>query len=66
MSISNACPMKQKFGREPGTGDHGKWVCGAQKLLQRPGCVVYSIGSDGLTGGPLVQAQSPLVLAHGA
>lgn len=42
--------MKQKLGSESRTGDHGKWVCGVQTLLQRPGCVVYSIGSGGLTG----------------
>lgn len=46
---TNACPMKQKLGRERSTGDHGKWVCGVKTLLQKPGCVVYSIGSDGLT-----------------
>ena len=42
--------MKQKLGSESRTGDHGKWVCGVQTLLQRPGCVVYSVGSAGLTG----------------
>ena len=47
---TNACPMKQKLGKEARTGDHGKWVCGVKTLLQRPGCIVYSVGSDGLTG----------------
>ena len=47
---TNACPMKQKLGKEPRTGDHGKWVCGVKTLLQKPGCIVYSVGSNGLTG----------------
>ena len=45
--------MKQKLGKEARTGDHGKWLCGVKTLLQRPGCIVYSIGSDGLTGKQL-------------
>ena len=43
--VTNACPMKQKLGKEPRTGDHGKWVCGVKTLLQKPGCIVYSVGS---------------------
>ena len=42
--------MKQRLGSEPRTGDHGKWVCGVRALLQRPGCVVYSVGSGGFAG----------------
>ena len=29
--------------------DGGKWVCGVDTLLQRPDCVIYSIGSHGDT-----------------
>lgn len=29
--------------------DGGKWVCGVETLLQRPGCVIYSFGSNGDT-----------------
>ena len=29
--------------------DGGKWVCGVDDLLQRPGCVIYSVGSNGDT-----------------
>ena len=32
-----------------GMSDGGKWVCGVDTLLQRSGCVVYSIGSAGKT-----------------
>ncbi|CAL5226972.1 g9857 [Coccomyxa viridis] len=46
---TNACPMKQKLGKERRTGDHGKWICGVKTLLQKPGCIVYSVGSNGLT-----------------
>ncbi len=49
---TNACPMKQKLGKERRTGDHGKWICGVKTLLQKPGCIVYSVGSNGLTGQP--------------
>ena len=63
---TNACPMKQKLGREPRTGDHGKWVCGVKTLLQRPGCIVYSIGSDGLTGQPSVYGIAPMHAALAA
>ena len=42
--------MKQKLGKERRTGDHGKWICGVKTLLQKPGCIVYSVGSNGLTG----------------
>jgi FkbM family methyltransferase len=27
--------------------DGGKWVCGVENLLQRPGCVIYAVGSNG-------------------
>lgn len=30
-----------------GDGDNGKWLCGVRSLLQRPGCIVYSVGSNG-------------------
>ena len=30
--------------------DSGKWICGVKTLLQKPGCVVYSFGSNGQTG----------------
>ena len=43
------CPLKERFGRQAVMGDGGKWVCGAETLLQRPGCVVYSFGSNGET-----------------
>jgi hypothetical protein len=39
------CPgVVEKLGK---MGDGGKWVCGVDTLLQRPGCVVYSFGSNG-------------------
>jgi len=28
-------------------GDGGKWICGLFNLLQKPNCVVYSLGSNG-------------------
>lgn len=40
------CPTSEKVGR---FGDGGKWVCGVDTLLHRPGCVVYSFGSNGET-----------------
>ena len=42
------CPLlKQRVGR---IGDGGKWVCGLRSsMLQTPGCLVYSLGSDGDT-----------------
>ena len=30
-------------------GDGGKWLCGVGFLLQRPTCLVYSLGSGGDT-----------------
>lgn len=40
------CPTSEKMGR---FGDGGKWVCAVDTLLHRPGCVVYSFGSNGET-----------------
>ena len=41
------CPgVVEKVGR---LSDGGKWVCGVDTLLQRPGCVIYSFGSNGDT-----------------
>ena len=41
------CPgIVEKVGS---MGDGGKWVCGVDTLLQKPGCVVYSFGSNGDT-----------------
>jgi hypothetical protein len=41
------CPgIVEKLGN---LGDGGKWLCGVDDLLQRPGCVVYSFGSNGDT-----------------
>ncbi len=41
------CPaVMEKLGK---LSDGGKWVCGVDSFLQRPGCVVYSFGSDGDT-----------------
>lgn len=39
------CPaLRERVGK---IGDGGKWVCGVRAWLQRPSCVVYSIGSKG-------------------
>ena len=43
------CPLKERLGRQAQMGDGGKWVCGVETLLHRPGCVVYSFGSNGET-----------------
>ena len=41
------CPaVMEKVGK---LSDGGKWVCGVDTFLQRPGCVVYSFGSNGDT-----------------
>jgi len=41
------CPFgKSRYGR---IGDGGKWICGAQRFLSKPGCVVYSLGSNAET-----------------
>ena len=41
------CPVvMEKVGK---LSDGGKWVCGVDSVLQRPGCVVYSFGSNGDT-----------------
>lgn len=41
------CPAPvEKIGS---LSDGGKWVCGLETLLQIPGCVVYSFGSNGDT-----------------
>ena len=41
------CPYgKSRHGR---VGDGGKWICGARKFLSKPGCVIYSLGSDAET-----------------
>jgi hypothetical protein len=41
------CPVvMEKLGK---LSDGGKWVCGVDAFLQRPGCVVYSFGSNGDT-----------------
>eukprot|EP00884_Botryococcus_braunii_P008611 jgi/Botrbrau1/17751/Bobra.0127s0011.2 len=42
-----SCPHKEKIGVMAGDGDNGKWVCGVRTLLQHPGCIVYSVGSNG-------------------
>ena len=41
---TNACPLKEKLGSEPGVGDNGKWICGIDTLLQKRPCIVYSFG----------------------
>ena len=28
------------------TGDGGKWVCGVERLLAKPDCVIYSFGVE--------------------
>ena len=39
------CPgIRSRLGN---VGDGGKWVCDVDGLLQHPGCVVYSLGSNG-------------------
>ena len=41
------CPaVMEKLGK---LSDGGKWVCGVDAFLHRPGCVVYSFGSNGDT-----------------
>ena len=41
------CPYgKSRHGR---VGDGGKWICGARTLLSKPGCVIYSLGSNAET-----------------
>ena len=41
------CPYgKSRHGR---VGDGGKWICGARKFLSKPGCVIYSLGSNAET-----------------
>lgn len=42
-----SCPLKEKVGILASDGDNGKWLCGVRSLLRRPGCVVYSVGSNG-------------------
>lgn len=41
------CPSQQRVGTPLRLFDGGKWLCGVQPLLQKPGCVVYSFGSNG-------------------
>jgi Methyltransferase domain len=55
-----------------GDGDNGKWVCGVRTLLQRPGCIVYSVGSNGDVSfervrfwHPLSSPSSPFPAGHG-
>lgn len=38
------CTTHVRLGRR---GDGGKWVCDPEVYLRRPGCVVYSFGSNG-------------------
>ena len=41
------CPATvEKVGK---MSDGGKWLCGVDTYLQRPGCVIYSLGSNGDT-----------------
>ncbi|KAK9840632.1 hypothetical protein WJX81_005767 [Elliptochloris bilobata] len=41
------CPfVRERIGK---IGDGGKYLCGVSSLLQRPGCLVFSIGSNGET-----------------
>jgi hypothetical protein len=41
------CPYgKSRHGR---VGDGGKWICGATRYLSKPGCVIYSLGSNAET-----------------
>ena len=41
------CPYgKSRHGR---VGDGGKWICGARQFLSKPGCVIYSLGSNAET-----------------
>jgi len=41
------CPYgKSRHGR---VGDGGKWICGAERFLSKPGCVIYSLGSNAET-----------------
>ena len=41
------CPYgKSRHGQ---LGDGGKWICSAEKFLSKPGCVIYSLGSNAET-----------------
>ena len=41
------CPYgKSRHGR---VGDGGKWICGTRRFLSKPGCVIYSLGSNAET-----------------
>ena len=41
------CVSKERLGP---VGDGGKWVCEVERELQKPGCIVYSLGSNMETG----------------
>jgi hypothetical protein len=38
------CPHMDRIGRR---GDDPKWVCDPHRLLKRPDCLIYSVGSEG-------------------
>jgi len=41
------CTMGEDRIGHAGWDDGGKWICGMSNLLQRPNCIVYSMGSNG-------------------
>jgi len=41
------CKMGEDRIGHAGWDDGGKWICGMSNLLQRPKCIVYSMGSNG-------------------
>jgi len=41
------CTMGEDRIGHAGWDDGGKWICGMSNLLQRPNCVIYSMGSNG-------------------
>ena len=39
-------PCPHELERVGVIGDGGKWVCGAERLVQVPNCVIYSFGVE--------------------
>lgn len=42
-----SCPPDRPLTRYGGTGDGSKLLCSLPSSLQQPGCVIYSLGSNG-------------------
>jgi hypothetical protein len=59
-----SCPFPVR--RIGNLGDGGKFVCGVEKVVERPGCVIYSLGINGDSSfEAALLSQSPTCSVYG-